>query len=61
MRLASAVFSRSPGPSPSALPAGVTYRSDGRGVDADAGQGDALLVSNHLTPGVLTGHLVNIE
>jgi hypothetical protein len=26
--------------SPFALPAGATHRSDGRGVDVDAGQGD---------------------
>jgi hypothetical protein len=36
--------------SPSALPTGAMHRIDGRGVDVDAGQGDALRGSNHLTP-----------
>lgn len=30
------------------------HRSNGRGVDADAGQGNVLRGSNHLTPGCLT-------
>jgi hypothetical protein len=38
--------------SPAALPAGATHRSNGRGVDADAGQGNVLRRSNHRTPWV---------
>jgi hypothetical protein len=37
------------------LPAGATHRSDGRGVDVDAGQGVMLRGCNHHTPGVLAG------
>jgi hypothetical protein len=36
------------------LPADATHRSDGRGVDVDAGQGDMLRGSNHRTPRCLT-------
>jgi hypothetical protein len=39
--------------SPVTLPVGATHRSDGRGMDVDAGQGDMLRGSNHHTPGVL--------
>jgi hypothetical protein len=39
--------------SPFALPAGATHRSDGRGMDVAAGQGDVLRGSNHHMPGVL--------
>lgn len=37
--------------SPVTLPAGATHRSDGRGVDGIAGQGDVLRGGNHLTLG----------
>lgn len=40
--------------SPLTLPDGATHRSNGRGVDADAGQGNVLRGSNRRTPGCLT-------
>jgi hypothetical protein len=40
--------------SPAALPAGATHRSNSRDVDVDAGQGNVLQGSNHLTSGCLT-------
>jgi hypothetical protein len=46
--------SRSAVLSPATLPAGAMHRGDGRGVDADAGQGNVLRGSNHRTPGCLS-------